>query len=698
MAVLQDIRNRAGLVLGVVGFALFAFVIGDALNSKTGIFGRTDRSIAKVNGEKIDYTEYEKRIKEMEDIYKMNSGSNSLDAQTIESIRDQVWQSIESEYVMAPEYKALGLAVSSGEMYDLFVGKHPHQFVQQLFGNPQTGQFNRDAVINFLKATEQDPKAKAYQLFLEGQIKAQLLNEKYNALLAKGMMVTSKQAELDLKYSKETKSIEFIVKPYSSISDSAVNVTKSDIKGYYEAHLKDYKQEDSRSAEYVVWDVKPLPEDYTAAEKFVADSKNDFSALKTDEEVASYLRLNSDTQWDGQWISPSDAPAANIEFAQSGEIGSVVGPITSSDTYSLIKLVNRAMLPDSASASHILVQEATKERAEKVADSLMSIVKANPSMFSLVARQNSKDKGSAEKGGELGWFKPGSMVKPFNDACFNGKKGEIVKVESQYGIHIINILDLAKSSQKVQLATFSRKVVPSTETYRKKFSEVSRFIGQNNSYDAFMKGITTEKLTKMSARMIRKNDKQVNDIKNSRDFVRWAFNNDVKSLSPIFEYGDKIVIAALTGETSGGYRSVEDVAGAIRATIAREKKAEKLMAEMKSKASSGNLSGAAQAMSLTVNKADDVSFSSYYITGAGVEPALIGAVAVSPTNKVTGPIEGNTGVYLFNVLSAQSAAGTPSVADMKRSMNQSVSYRVNYQAYSVLRDLADITDNRIKFQ
>jgi peptidyl-prolyl cis-trans isomerase D len=97
-------------------------------------------------------------------------------------------------------------------------------------------------------------------------------------------------------------------------------------------------------------------------------------------------------------------------------------------------------------ASHILINAskdepaATREKAKARAEALLAEVRKNPDSFAEVARKNSQDTGSATRGGDLGWFARGAMVKPFEDAAFSMKSGEISNlVESEFGFHIIKL-------------------------------------------------------------------------------------------------------------------------------------------------------------------------------------------------------------------------------------------------------------------
>ncbi len=449
MATLEKIRSRAALLIGVIAFALFAFIVGDFLKSPQG--GASQGVIIKVNGNKVYVNDYQARLEEMNEVYKVNSGTNAIDENTSNQITNQVYESILRENILFPQFAEVGLSVSKDELDDRILGSNVDPIIRQMFTDPNTGQYNSSMVLNYLKSVNQDENSarKTHWLFYERLVKENRLNTKYNNLLSKGLVVTPKAAALAVPGVSENKTVEFFSKPYSYIADSLVKVSESEVKAYYNEHLENYKQEESRQLEYISFPIKASDADFKAVENWINDEKAEFEALSTKKDIGNYVKLNSDVAWNENYLSEEAVEARYKEFAFNNEVGSVYGAFLENDTYKITKLVSRELRSDSVKASHILIGGNDPAAANALADSLLGVVKNQPKLFADVAKEYSQDPGSATQGGDLGYFKEGQMVKPFSDACFNGNKGDIVKVASQFGIHIIQITEKGKPVEKV---------------------------------------------------------------------------------------------------------------------------------------------------------------------------------------------------------------------------------------------------------
>jgi len=181
MATLQTIRNRAGLLIAIViGISLGAFVLGDLFQSGSSIFKKSQMEIGEINGESIQYPDFQRQVEELGEIYKQNTQQNQLDENSWVQVREQTWNNSVQKIVMSDVYKDLGIEVTSDELFDMLQGANLHPIIQQLFRNPNTGQVDRGAVVNFLKQldTNVDPERKAYWLYLEKQIVEDLLDLK----------------------------------------------------------------------------------------------------------------------------------------------------------------------------------------------------------------------------------------------------------------------------------------------------------------------------------------------------------------------------------------------------------------------------------------------------------------------------------------------------------------------------------------
>src|SRR5450759_4253659 len=298
MSALQFLREKAGIfVAGLIGFSLFLFVVSDFFGRGRGekLKQKKYYEIGQIGGEYISYQDYELRLQNLLEIYKL-SGRSNVDEATNETLREQTWQQMVREKILDPQYKKLGIGVSTEEVDELVLGNNPHQIVQQLFTDQKTGIFNKSFLVNFLKQTEVDEAAKKYWLFFENEIVNDRTNTKYNNLVSKGLYVTSKQAEFDKTLAANTVDFSYILKNYASLSDSSVTISESDIQSYYSKHKESYKRSALRDIEYVTFDVVPSEDDIKQTEQWINTVSYTHLTLPNPVE---FINLSADSRYVG---------------------------------------------------------------------------------------------------------------------------------------------------------------------------------------------------------------------------------------------------------------------------------------------------------------------------------------------------------------------------------------------------------------
>jgi len=700
MATLEKIRNRAGIGVTIfIGLALGAFVLGDAVQSGSSIMRGNEQVIAEIAGKSVDFKEFQQKIDELSDIYKLNSGTTSLDQKTTEQIREQTWMGLVRKITMTEIYENLGIDVTSNELFDLVQGENPHAIIQSLFRDQKTGMINRPALIQFLKFQQSNTTGPEhnYWLFIENQIKEERSFAKYNNLLIKGIYTTTEEAKLSLDGKNKKVNIEYVGKPYSAISDSTIKVTQAEVEKYYEANKEKYKQEANRDIEYLLFPVVASKGDEDKVIKWINDIKSEFATV---EDPAAYVNVNSDKQFDPSFFKKAELPATIAEFAFNGKQGDIYGPYKEGQSWNICKIQKFEELPDSVNARHILIRVATQAdaiTAKNTADSLKRVLSFGGD-FAELARKYSTDEGSAIKGGDLGWFKRGTMVKPFDDAAFFGKVNDIQVVSTQFGFHVIQVTKRGNTSLNVQLATIVRNIEPSSQTYQQTYSQASKFAAENRDLKAFRAAVTAQGLNKRLANVFEA-DKEIAGLENSRLLVRAAFKTDAGKAvlssegTPIFELGNQFVVAMLSAIQEKGYSSISTVKPTIELAIRKEKKAEKLKSEMAGKT---DLASLASALGTTVGQAQDINFESYSIPGLGIEPAVAGATSALELGAVSKPIAGSDGVYVIKATSVNKGVDSD-IANEKFQNKMAMGYRVSVQAFDALREEAQIVDKRAKF-
>jgi len=704
MSTLQFLRERAGvLVAGVIGLSLFIFVVSDFFGGGRGqrIKQRRYYEIGQIGGKTVNYQDYETRVQNLLEIYKL-SGRTKIDEATTESIREQIWQQMIREKILDPQYNRLGLGVSTEEVDDLVLGNNPHQIVQQLFTDPKTGSFNKSFLVNFLRQTEVDETSKKYWLFFENEIVNERTNAKYNNLVSKGLYVTSKQAEFDKNLTSANVDFSFIYKNYASLPDSSVTVSESEIQAYYTKHKDNYKRTALRDIEYVTFDIVPSEDDTKQTEQWINKAKEEFL---TSPDPVQFINMTADSRHVGLYYPLSSVPLNLKDFVKKEDRTAIFGPYTEDGSYKIARVLAIADRPDSVHVRHILLsadKAKTLGELKQKADSLMKLIKSGTS-FGSIAQSISDDNGSAKIGGDLGWFQEGRMVVPFNDACFSGKKGELETVETSFGIHIIEILAQSKNSRKYNIGIIDRKILAGSQTNQKIYREASQFAGTNDTYEKFAKSVAEKGLNKRVANDVAPQQKTLPGLTNPRSLIIALFLAEKgkiildNSQQAVFEVVDKYVVAYCTRKQEDGIASVKDVENDIRFALIKDKKADILSAQFNKNSAPGKtLDDIARSMGLSVQEATQINFKSYTVPGVGTEPALIAAASVAKQGTVAGPVKGNNGVYL---LAANNVATVPG-EDLKllqEKMNSSFRMRGNFEAYEALRKAANIVDKRYKF-
>ncbi len=654
MAVLEKLRTRAGLLLAIViGLSLLAFVLGDFLNSGGSLFTRSKFEIAEISGKSIAYTDYETKVKELEEIQKLQSGQESLDEQTMDQIRNVTWDNMIQDKLMEKQYDKLGLDVSNDELKDMIAGENPHPAIAQLFTDPQTGIFNRQAFNSFMQRIQnetEESKEKMFYLYIENEIYRQRKYQKYLTLLRKGLYATSLETAKQQDEAGKKVDGDFLVQNFSTISDSSIQVTESDLKKYYKENKNQFKQEESRDIRYVYFEVVPSKADFKSAQQWIETIKPDFEKA---EDVKQFVNLESDVPYDDKNYNKGELPDTLNNFMFNASKGATFGPYFENNAFKISKLAEINFRPDSVKARHILLRatQNTVQAVYKQADSLMNMIKKGAD-FATLAMLHSAD-GSAQKGGDLGWFREGAMVKPFSDSCFQGRKGDVKLVATQYGIHIIQILDQSPLIKHVQVGTLVKNVIPGEATDHDYYVKANEFAGVNNNYEKFQKALEKDKdqLKTAVALKLSPMEKKVNDLVQARPLVKWAYSAELHDVtSNVLKLGNKYVIATVEKIEQKGYSPLSEIKADIENKVKQEKKAEKITASIESKKNGAKtLDELAKNLGVQTQPVTEIRFNSPSLGNAGVEPNVIAAFCSLEKGKVSQPIVGENGVYVLAV-------------------------------------------------
>ena len=691
------------MLIAIIGLALLAFVLQDLFQSQ----GRNrEYNIAVVDGEKIPYQDFEVQ---KEKNLNNRRGSGALTSAETYSIYNSTLDGMVKEHIMNKEYDAVGINVSSDELYDQFMGETPHEWVVQSFRNPD-GSFNREMMEYYLQNLNDLPAdARVQWVDFERALKENVLETKFNNLVKASYFVPAKLAEKYYQNKNEKASADIIALRYTTIPDSTVTVTDKDNKAFYEENKYRYETDERRDIEYVLFEVKPSLEDRQEALKNVQSLKADFASS---DNPISFVNANSDQRYDSTWLGRKEVPQ-QIEktvFDSGNGVGFVFGPYEDQEAFNLVRIIDLQERSDSLRASHILISyegamrstdSITKEQAQAKADSLLNVLKKNPKnedLFAELAGQFSTDPSSKEKGGDLDWFTDGTMVAPFNDFVMNNPVGTMGVVETPFGFHVIKVTDKTAPQPKARLAFLKHEITSSTKTYQNTFAEANKFVTENKNYDQFNIAIEEQGLTKRSMPRMSASTYQISGIENPREIVRWAFNKDTKvgDVSSIFDMDNMFVVAALTSIVPEGYAPLNVVAEQAKYQIINKKKGE--VAVEKMKACGNDESRMVNELGAESTSVSDISIDSRVLSNFGVESDIIGTMLGMKEGEQVGPVAGNSSAFIIKNVKFTKPETPSDYSDILREKTSQFNNKVlGGSIYNALKNNAKIEDNRATF-
>lgn len=709
MATLQKIRGKAGLLVGVIGVALLAFIVGDLLNSGHTFFSMNRNKIAVVNGKKITPEEFQAQVQmrteEMQNMYRQQYGM-SLPEGAASRINKEVYDQMVQDILLADATEELGLTVSKEELSDLLQGDNIVPMVKQQFTDPQTGVFNKDLLLNFLQVIfdenesnlqgemkDQIMRQREAWLNIEKNVKQQQLVGKYFTLLSKSMAPN----KLDLKaaYDNGKSSVDFayVEQPYTSIADSTIAVSESELKNLYNKEKENFKQEEKREVKFFSVDIVPSQGDYKLTEEKINNLKENFS---TTTDIAGMLSFNTDVPYVDAYVAQRNMDPEMKKFVETSQVNDVYGPVFEDESYKMYRLMGKTVAPDSVKVRHIMFPLQADEKIKNQMDSILNVLN-NGGDFAALAKQFSVDQNSAANGGDLGWLTETTAAQfgqKFVSSIFNGGSG-FFTVETPYGQHIMQVTERTAAVPKAKVAQLVLKVRPSSETYSTLYNKVSSYIAENGNLESFEKNAKDKGFTLNTVELTTE-DISVGMLNDGREIVRWAYKSDKGDISEIFNIENKFLVAALSNVTPAGYAPLKTLESYLKTKLLADKKADMIMKSLSEKASK-TLDAYASAMNSKVDTAKFVTFNTSVITGIGREPVLCGIAPYASVNQLQGPVKGNNGVYVLSV-TKKDESSVPMNNDMEKQKYQQMMYSLlSSQLMEVMKDKAEIENNRVKF-
>ncbi len=713
MAILENIRKRTTILILVIALALFAFIVSGIFTSDNfGSGGKIGSAIAEVNGDEISIDAFRRKI----DIATQNGAGNSSSLQIINSIYDQEVRNT----ILGQQFDDLGINIEEDQIMNYI--KNIPSFAQSPQFQGEDGIFDeskfRDYIIDMKNRDDG-----SYERWLQDEksIIQSSKEQTYYNLIKAGVGATLKEGELDYKLGNDKMDLRYVRVPFTSIADTTIAVSKSEIASYIKAHKEDFEQEESRDIQFVYFEEKPSAEDETSIKAEVLKWSEDqyiFNENKTNSEnnnvindtiigfrnttdVANFLELNSDIQFDTIYKAKNELPTLFADTLMKLSVGATYGPYRDANHFKISKMTGRKA-NGSVKSSHILIAyegatranpsiTRTKEEAQVKAEELFKEVKANVDDFATYAKENS-DGGSAPQGGELGFYKRGNLAEAFENFIFDNPVGSLDLVETDFGFHIIKV---DEKQDLVQIAHLAREIVPSEATVNTLFTDATKFeMSSTNGEISFPDlakegGYVVRPVNKLKAL-----DENLPGLSTQRNIVQWAFNEDT-DLGDIkrFNVNNGYAIVQLTASYDEGTMSVEDASSRVLPLIRKERKA----AEILSKYQGKSMEEISQEASVAISNATALTVKSPTIPGAGAEPAVVGAAYAMNQGDTSGLIEGETGIFMINVTKKEAGPVLDNYSTYANTLKSANAARVTTAVYNALKEASEIEDNRATF-
>ena len=685
MAVLSKIRQRSFFLIIIIALALFSFVLADVIQS--GTFSAGSNDVGSVNGTDIEAQQFMQNVANIE---KQGQGASTTQAM------NNAWEQEVRRIILTEEFDKLGLKIGSEQLINV-IKQNPN-----LAQNPQflnaAGQFDENKFKESLKGIKNAPDQTQWLQWkeFETNIERYAVEQMYNTMIKAGVYTTKAEGKFQYKLENDKADFDYVTVAFSTVNDDQVKVSDAEIIDFMKKSPKKYKSDNTTSIDFVLVENKPSKEDEQAMLSSIGEVRVKFDSVVN---VGEFVNANSDIKFDSTYLAKKDLPLDYQEALFNLPVGGIYGPYVFNGHQCISKMIAKKGNA-SAKASHILIAyqgapqstaTRTKDEAKALANDLLAQAKANPGNFSMLAMTNSDDPGSKNNGGEYDNITPGQMVPQFNDYVFNNAVGSIGLVETDYGFHVIKVMDKYNA---VLMGTVAQKVQPSEATIDGIYTKASQLEADANENSDFAALAKKAGLEVIPATNLKGFDEYVQGIGSQREIVRWSFNKDTK-VGDVrrFEVPQGFVIAKLKDRNESGLLPIDIAKQSVEPIIRNQKKAEII----KKKMTGTSLEAVAKASGASVQPAIGVSLKMPVLPNIGSEPKVIGKAFGLATGKTSEIIEGNSGMFMVRAKTVTKAPELPSYETfITQDRSQNRSYAIS-MSYIALKDKAEIKDNRANF-
>ena len=695
MAIISTLRDKMGkFLVVVVGFSIAAFVLGDILGPNSTIGSQNENIVGEINGEEIDLIRFNTIFEQLSYNFSLNNG-RSPSPQEMVGIRDQAWEKLINDISYNDQYNKLGLTVTNNESVDMVQGDNIHPMILQAFTDPNTGSFSVDNVIGYLQNLSSQPVNQQQAWFsFEANLKPMRLRTKYDNLLSQTTFINSLQSKVEYFNSSNIVDISYYYLPFYKVPDSLFEVSTSEMNNFLRKNKDDYKQNESRSMDFVYFPLSPSSEDST----LVISDLNNIKLSLSNEEIndSTFALLNSEGFSPYTKFNVDQLPEALVG-RDKGYISDIIFTDEGVLVYKLSDIVQDNKFK--ARAKHILLKfnDQNKQDVRSEALRILSLLR-NGSDFDETARTYSED-GSASLGGDLGWFFEDSMVKSFQDAVFSRNRSGLIPriIESEFGFHIIYVTQ-PKTKTSYAVTTILKEIIPSDNTRNNIYRDAEMFkIEAQNSSESFEDIAYKYNYSFQTVNNIDKNATAISNLTDARSIVLWAYDDDRynNDVSDVIELNDSYVVSYLSNIIKEGTKKLNDVEISVRKKILDEKKFNyfsKMFDNYSSLDDIKNLYDGGD-----INSMDDLDFNSNSIQNVGFTPEAIGVTFSMNEGELTKPIKIDDGLIVIQLNGLVQADSLQSYSDYGKTLLQANIFANSLKIDNAIKEFSKIEDLRYKF-
>ena len=696
MAVLEKIRVKFGILISVViALALLSFIIDPNTISQVASSMSSKYRVGKIDGNSVSYQDFDNELNYQNRIFEYMYRRNANTDQEMEYVRNMAWKTFVDRYMFLANARKAGIQVGESELVNLTSGDMVSPLISQIFVD-ETGAFSKDMLSNYLQSMQYDQSGQARMFwdYLQNTVTTDQYYVKYNNLFSAGDFINPLMMTNEIAENNNSVGVEFVMLPYGYQRDTTIEISDAEIKSYYKAHKKLYRQTASRDIEYVVFEVKPSKTDISDANQKIVGVYDEFSST---DNVKNFLMKNSDRQYVDEWYKKGELRTVSSDiddfvFDKANGKDAVSEVLTKDNTFYVARIMDSAMVPDSVFVKGVLLQGVQTE----LADSLLNVLKTGKDNLGNVAAQYSAFNNPQGEPGEYGWMTKNTMF-PGLESIFTARTGSFYTVETNYGVHIIEVTDRTAPVLKKKVAILEKEALPSGNTINEYYVQANELATKSDGkYENFKKTADEEGLAILTRNNLREGEENIGSINDrTKEVSKWAYEAREGKVSNVLNINnDYYIVAALKKVHKDGYTPVAEAASGIRSILYNQKLGEKKAAEVASKIEGlGSMEAIAEALGTSVSTREGISFSSYM--NQGLDPKFIGAVSVAEEGVISAPLAGTIGVYVYKVTSHDTGASFTE-DDVKNRAAQ-MAYYESQSLLPVMMQDADVEDNRARF-